>query len=75
MKGDKSQHSSSILGITADVVPDSLGPNKEVQNNVSSKSLDCSMENSGYPTAISQNKMCLIPELVGLVSHNYLFSP
>ena len=75
MKGDKSQHSRSILGVTGNVVPNSLGPNEEVQNNVSSTSLDCSMENSGYPTAISQNKECLVPELVVLVSHNYLFSP
>jgi len=40
MKGNKSQHSRSILGVTGDVVPNSLGPNGEVQNNVISKSLD-----------------------------------
>lgn len=75
MKGDKSQHSGSILGVTGDVVPSRLDPNEEVQNNFSSKSLDCSMENSGHPAAISQNNVCLVPELVVLVSHNYLFSP
>lgn len=75
MKGNKSQHSGSILGVTGDVVPNRLGPNEEVQNNVSGKSLDNSMENSGYRITISQNKVCLVPESVVLLSHNYLSSP
>lgn len=38
MKGNKTQHSRSILEVTNDAFPNSLGPNNEVQNNNSSKS-------------------------------------
>lgn len=75
MKGDKSRHSRSILGVTGDVVPGRLDPNEEVQKNVSSKSLGRSMENSGYLSAVSQIKVCLVPKFVVLVRHNYLLSP
>lgn len=53
MNRDKPQYSRSILGAT-DVVPSSPGLNEEVQNNLNTKSLACSMENSGYTAIISQ---------------------
>lgn len=48
---------------------------KKCKKNVSSKSLGGSMENSGYLSAVSQIKVCLVPKFVVLVRHNYLLSP
>lgn len=61
--------------MVTDVVPSSLGLNEEMQNNVNTKSLARSMENSWYTTTISQKKVCLVSELAVSVSSICLFSP